>query len=87
MILSEMGLCYLCGKEVDIPHRCPFCNLTFCDEHRIPEQHNCMKAPNRTWNNYKKIQKARFDQNTYRKSSIFKSIKQRFREKRLRKKK
>lgn len=44
-----MGLCYVCGKEVDLPHRCSYCNLTFCDEHRLPENHNCASMPSRSF--------------------------------------
>ena len=42
-----MGICYYCGKEVDLPHRCSYCNLTFCDDHRLPENHNCANQPGR----------------------------------------
>ena len=41
-----MGICYHCGVEVDQPHRCPHCNLTFCDEHRTQKAHKCI-AQNR----------------------------------------
>ena len=44
-----MGICYFCGKEVDLPHKCKFCNLTFCDDHRLPEEHNCSGLPERKW--------------------------------------
>lgn len=37
-----MGICYHCGKEVDPPVRCPYCNLTFCDEHLPQKAHNCI---------------------------------------------
>ena len=37
-----MGICYHCGKEIDEQQRCPLCNLTFCEEHMPPEQHNCI---------------------------------------------
>ena len=56
-----MGICYHCGKEVLIPHRCPYCNLSYCDEHHIPETHFCTKVPKRKWDTYKKIQEARLD--------------------------
>jgi len=44
-----MGICYFCGKEVLLPFRCKYCNLTFCDEHRLPEKHNCTGLPERGW--------------------------------------
>ena len=45
-----MGICYYCGREVDLPFRCPYCGLTFCSDHRLPEQHNCINMPKqRSW--------------------------------------
>jgi len=44
-----MGICYICGKEVFLPYRCSYCNLTFCDEHRLPEKHQCTGLPKRGW--------------------------------------
>ena len=44
-----MGTCYYCGKEVFLPYKCKFCNLTFCDDHRLPEEHNCLKLPPPRW--------------------------------------
>jgi len=72
-----MGICYLCGKEIDIPHRCPYCNLTYCDEHHIPETHSCSKLPERDWANYKKIHDARL--NNPKKKGLFHSLKKKFR--------
>ena len=42
-----MGICYYCGNEVDLPYRCSYCNLSFCDDHRLPENHNCINQPGR----------------------------------------
>jgi len=39
---TTMGICYYCGKEIDPPKRCPYCNLSFCDEHLSPKAHNCI---------------------------------------------
>ena len=34
--------CYYCGKDAGfLPFRCKFCGMTFCKEHRIPENHDC----------------------------------------------
>lgn len=33
--------CDYCGKEVYLPFRCPYCGGKFCEEHRLPENHNC----------------------------------------------
>jgi uncharacterized protein YkwD len=30
-----------------IPFKCPFCNLYFCSEHRLPENHGCPNTPER----------------------------------------
>jgi predicted nucleic acid binding AN1-type Zn finger protein len=43
-----MGKCELCGKEADLPFQCSFCQKSFCIEHRLPENHQCPKAPQRT---------------------------------------
>jgi hypothetical protein len=39
-----MALCYHCGKELETPLRCPYCNLTFCEEHIAQRDHNCIAA-------------------------------------------
>ena len=34
--------CFLCKSNINgIPYRCKYCGLTFCSEHRIPENHSC----------------------------------------------
>ncbi|MFX1572698.1 MAG: AN1-type zinc finger domain-containing protein [Promethearchaeota archaeon] len=34
--------CYFCKKNIDdIPYRCTFCGMLFCNAHRLPENHNC----------------------------------------------
>jgi Zn-dependent protease len=33
--------CQYCGKNVDFPFQCSFCGMYYCDEHRLPENHNC----------------------------------------------
>jgi len=40
--------CAFCGKDELLPFQCPFCNMHFCMEHRLPENHNCAEAPQRT---------------------------------------
>ena len=77
-----MGICYYCGKENDLPHRCSYCNLTFCDEHHLPENHGCINAPKRTWDDYKKIKYARdseFDKKKNHLVSFRKRLSRRFR--------
>ncbi|MFX0104558.1 MAG: AN1-type zinc finger domain-containing protein [Candidatus Hodarchaeota archaeon] len=37
-----MTNCYYCEIEIrDLPYRCKFCGLIFCNKHRLPEYHNC----------------------------------------------
>ncbi len=36
-----MTKCEFCGKEVDIPFNCNYCNRSFCADHRLPEAHSC----------------------------------------------
>jgi len=36
------GLCSYCfEKLIDIPYRCHRCGGIYCEEHRLPERHNC----------------------------------------------
>lgn len=34
--------CEHCGKDIDLPFKCKFCGETYCDEHRLPENHDCL---------------------------------------------
>jgi len=36
-----MATCDLCGRSVDLSHSCSYCEGTFCDQHRVPETHDC----------------------------------------------
>ncbi|MFC1802503.1 AN1-type zinc finger domain-containing protein [Thermoproteota archaeon] len=36
-----MVQCDYCGKEEYMPFRCKYCGGYFCNEHRLPEMHNC----------------------------------------------
>lgn len=36
-----MARCAECGKKENFPYTCKFCDLSFCSEHRLPENHNC----------------------------------------------
>ncbi len=38
-----MESCYYCGAETDLPFECNYCKDKFCDEHRLPESHRCVK--------------------------------------------
>ena len=37
-----MSNCYYCEVIIrDIPYRCRFCGMIFCNKHRLPENHKC----------------------------------------------
>ena len=33
--------CYACEASTGMPFKCKFCNHRFCDDHRLPEDHDC----------------------------------------------
>ena len=35
--------CAYCGDLVDLPFECNYCKDPFCAEHRLPEDHRCVK--------------------------------------------
>ena len=35
--------CAYCGEKQDLPFQCNYCNDKFCAEHRLPEDHRCVK--------------------------------------------
>ena len=35
------GRCYFCDEKVSMPYKCKYCNNLFCDDHRLPENHDC----------------------------------------------
>jgi len=43
--MRVMAKCEYCGKEVLLPFKCKFCGGYFCEEHRLPEKHNCPNIP------------------------------------------
>jgi hypothetical protein len=52
-----MSKCKKCGKEVVLPFTCTYCGKAFCDEHRLPESHECNKLPEdaKFWYRHKKL--------------------------------
>lgn len=36
-----MPRCDFCGKNVALPFHCQFCGKNFCDDHRLPPNHDC----------------------------------------------
>ena len=37
-----MTSCAVCGKQERMPFKCKFCGNTYCSEHRLPENHDCV---------------------------------------------
>ncbi len=35
--------CAYCGDMTDMPFECSYCKDPFCAEHRLPEDHRCVK--------------------------------------------
>jgi predicted nucleic acid binding AN1-type Zn finger protein len=35
--------CAYCGDMADLPFQCNYCKDPFCAEHRLPEEHRCVK--------------------------------------------
>jgi predicted nucleic acid binding AN1-type Zn finger protein len=35
--------CAYCGDIADMPFQCNYCKDPFCAEHRLPEEHRCVK--------------------------------------------
>jgi predicted nucleic acid binding AN1-type Zn finger protein len=35
--------CTYCGDMTDLPFECNYCKDPFCSEHRLPEDHRCVK--------------------------------------------
>jgi len=35
--------CAYCGDLTDMPFHCNYCKDPFCSEHRLPEEHRCVK--------------------------------------------
>ena len=39
----ESEKCAYCGELTDMPFHCNYCKDPFCAEHRLPEEHRCVK--------------------------------------------
>jgi len=39
----EPANCAYCGDFQDMPFQCNYCKDPFCAEHRLPEEHRCVK--------------------------------------------
>jgi hypothetical protein len=53
--VDDLQRCLICGKVVDLPRRCTYCKGVYCDEHRLPELHNCTMSSRRGWVAYKAL--------------------------------
>ncbi|QLH09825.1 AN1-type zinc finger domain-containing protein [Candidatus Nitrosotenuis sp. DW1] len=61
--------CAYCGNETELPFECNYCKDSFCSEHRLPEEHRCVKLS--------QIRAKRFGQKSIireQKGGIFKKI-------------
>jgi uncharacterized protein YkwD len=49
--------CEKCGNEVFLPFTCSYCGKNYCDEHRLPESHECHMLPedSKFWYRHKKL--------------------------------
>lgn len=36
-----MAECQHCGEESNLPFRCSYCDVVLCNDHRLPESHDC----------------------------------------------
>jgi predicted nucleic acid binding AN1-type Zn finger protein len=41
--IMESEKCAYCGDLTDMPFHCNYCKDPFCAEHRLPEEHRCVK--------------------------------------------
>jgi len=39
-----MPICDYCGKTTMVAFKCKYCGRTFCEEHKLPENHGCLKV-------------------------------------------
>ena len=39
--------CEICGVVIHQPRKCSYCGQHFCDDHQLPEKHNCQGLPKR----------------------------------------
>ncbi len=39
----KLERCAYCGDDTDLPFECSYCRDPFCAEHRLPEDHRCVR--------------------------------------------
>jgi len=59
-----MKKCEKCGKEVLFPFTCTYCGKDYCDEHRLPENHQCPTFPEDSKFWYRKKRLANVEEKT-----------------------
>lgn len=42
-VIMKPENCAYCGDLTDMPFECNYCKDPFCSEHRLPEEHRCVK--------------------------------------------
>ncbi len=50
--------CYACEEKVGLPFKCKFCGNFFCEEHRLPENHECPGLSDYKEKKHEEIKKA-----------------------------
>jgi len=48
-----MPYCAVCGDHEGLNNRCNYCDRSHCQEHALPENHDCPGLPSNGWENYK----------------------------------
>ena len=43
ILLVQPKPCQYCGDLSDLPFECSYCKDLFCHDHRLPEEHRCVK--------------------------------------------
>ncbi|GGL31940.1 rhomboid family intramembrane serine protease [Halarchaeum grantii] len=61
-----MATCDRCGTQVGMPYRCRFCGGSYCEEHRLPESHDCpgleeWNDPSGVFGEYEEEERSRVD--------------------------
>ena len=70
--------CAYCGEKQDLPFECNYCKDKFCTNHRLPEEHRCVKLH--------QIRAKRFGQNSVKRDkgigrqSIFRKVLNKFKD-------
>jgi hypothetical protein len=69
--------CYACEASTGLPFKCKFCSHQFCDEHRLPEDHNCSGLKSYKEKRLKELRRGKRVEMVYSPSKTRKSAKSR----------